>query len=366
MIDKSVREQKVTNRITPRRGVDLAVLRLGTGIGIRQTSLSMLYVVYALLPGTLAYTLLISPRILLNLAVGTIAALAFEALALQLRKQDIRHTLRDGSAAVTGALLALSVTPLLPVWQLVVGVGVAILIAKHAYGGLGCNPFNPAMVAFAVLLVSFPADMSHWPDKADPALPAAQNPRALVESEQRSWDAITSQTPLDRLREQRYAMPQGPGSEHEYELGPEHRSEHGPGRAIVSTVGWRWSGVALAWLAGGLFLLWSRVIRWHAPGAFLLSLMACQLTASLVSGAAFNPVWVLLSGATLFGAFFIITDPVSGAATPRGRLIFGVGVGVLTFVIRQFGSWPEGFAFAILVMNSAVPLIDRLEQPRRS
>ncbi len=332
---------------TARRGVDLALLRQDTGVQLRTTPATMRYVLYALVPGTLAYALLIEARILFTVVIAAIAAMAFEALALTLRKRDVIRTVSDGSAALTGVLIALSVTPLLPVWQLIVGAGIAILLAKHAYGGLGYNPFNPAMVAFAVLLVSFPADMSHWPGKADPA-------------NETVWDTVTAQTPRDRwrelLREQRH--------QHMDEKSLSSASAKTDDTVQLVAVGWRWSSVALAWLLGGLFLLWSRVISWQAPTAFIVTLALCHSAASVFGTTAFDPSMTLLSGAALFGAFFIITDPVSGAATARGRLLFGCGVGLISFLIRQFGSWPEGLAFAVLIMNSAVPLIDRLDTPR--
>ena len=354
----------------PRRGVDLDLIRQATNVQVRTTPATMRLVMCALVPGTLVYALLIDTRILLTFLVGMLAAVAFEALALVLRKRNVAHTVTDGSAALTGALIALSVSPLLPLWQLIVGVGIAILLAKHAYGGLGFNPFNPAMVGFAALLVSFPADMSHWPNSADPSLPVTHTlqgddtTRELAgeAASDTRWDAVTAQTPRDRWREA--AREQARSTDTQVTDAPlaSHQSVEATPSLVV---GWRWSSVAVTWLIGGVFLLWCRVISWHAPVAFLATLTLCHLGASLFSPLAFNPAMALLAGAGMFAAFFIITDPVSGAATARGRLVFGCGVGLLSFLIRQFGSWPEGLAFAVLIMNSAVPLIDRLDRPRQ-
>jgi len=276
----------------PRRGVDLDLIRQATNVQVRTTPATMRLVMCALVPGTLVYALLIDTRVLLTFLVGMLAAVAFEALALVLRKRNVAHTVTDGSAALTGALIALSVSPpdsSLPVTHTLQGDDTTRELAGEA----------------------------------------ASDTR---------WDAVTAQTPRDRWRE---------------------------AAREPLVVGWRWSSVAVAWLIGGVFLLWCRVISWHAPVAFLATLTLCHLGASLFSAMAFNPAMALLAGAGMFAAFFIITDPVSGAATARGRLVFGCGVGLLSFLIRQFGSWPEGLAFAVLIMNSAVPLIDRLDRPRQ-
>ena len=328
----------------PRTGLDADLLRQITGTRTRSTSATMRQVLYALIPGAVLQAWLIDARVIQNLMLGIGMAVLFEACALKLRQRDVLPGVSDGSAALTGALLALSVTPTLPAWQMIIGTAVAILLAKHVFGGLGHNPFNPAMVAFAVLIVSFPADMSHWPDTADPVL-SIQSAADSSTSTDTRWDAVTAQTPLDRHREQ------------------SRSSDLDTSGAVLDA---RLFAIAIAWFAGGLWLLWTRVITWHAPLALLGTLALCHGVTSFVSDDAMSPALALLGGASVFGAFFIATDPVSGAATARGRIVFGIGVGVLTYLIRQFGSWPEGFAFAVLIMNGAVPLIDRLERPQRA
>lgn len=293
----------------------------------------MFQVLLALVPVVGVQVHLFGPRLLVVLAVACVAALSCEALALALRRRNPQPSVRDGSVLVTAVLLALAVPPTLPLWLVVFGVAVAVLIAKHAYGGLGQNPFNPAMVGYAVLLVSFPLEMTRWP------APGAE------------WDAMTGATALDTLRtglRQSYTM---------------QEILSGPAFGQVGATGGEW--INLAALAGGLYLLARGIIRWHIPAAMLAGLAIPAALANLFdpgahAGAAFH----LAAGATMLGAFFIATDPVSAATSDRGRLLYGAGIGALTWVIRTWGGFPDGVAFAVLLMNLAVPLIDRYTVPR--
>ena len=293
----------------------------------------MFQVLAALVPVLAVQVHLFGLRPLLLVAVAAIVALACEALALHLRHRSMQPCLRDGSVLVTAALIASAVPPTLPLWQLSLGVAVAVLLAKHAYGGLGQNPFNPAMVGYAVLLVSFPLEMTRWPAPGG------------------DWDAMTGATALDALRtglRQSYTM---------------QEIFAGPAFGTVGASGAEW--VNLAALAGGGWLLLRGVIRWQIPAAMLAGIslpaaIAHGLDPGAYAGAAFH----LASGATMLGAFFIATDPVSAATSDRGRLVFGAGIGVLTWIIRSWGGFPDGVAFAVLVMNLAVPLIDRWTVPR--
>ena len=293
----------------------------------------MFQVLLALVPVTAVQAYLFGLRPLLLLAVAGIAALACEALALRLRRRSPQPFLRDGSVLVTAVLLALAVPPTLPVTLLVFGIAVAVLVGKHAYGGLGQNPFNPAMVGYAVLLVSFPLEMTRWP------APGA------------GWDAMTGATALDTLRtglRQSYTM---------------QEIFAGPAFGHVGAAGAEW--ISLAALAGGLYLLARRIIRWHIPAAMLAGLAApAALFHMFDPGAHATATFHLAAGATMLGAFFIATDPVSAAASDRGRLFYGAGIGALTWVIRTWGGFPDGVAFAVLIMNLAVPLIDRYTVPR--
>ena len=293
----------------------------------------MFQVLAALLPVLAVQVYLFGPRPLLLVAVAAVAALACEALALRLRRRSMQPFLRDGSVLVTAALLALAVPPTLPPGHLVLGVACAVLLAKHAYGGLGQNPFNPAMVGYAVLLVSFPLEMTRWPAPGD------------------GWDAMTGATALDALRtglRQSYTM---------------QEIMAGPAFGRVGAAGGEW--INLAALAGGLYLLARGLVRWHIPVAVLAGLAGpAALFHNFDPGAHASASFHLASGATMLGAFFIATDPVSAATSDRGRLVYGAGIGLLTWVIRSWGGYPDGVAFAVLIMNLAVPLIDRCTVPR--
>jgi len=293
----------------------------------------MFQVLLALVPVLAVQVYLFGPGPLGLVAVACVTALACEALALALRRRSSQSALRDGSVLVTAVLLALAVPPLLPWWLLVFGTAVAVLIGKHAYGGLGQNPFNPAMVGYAVLLVSFPLEMTRWPVPGPP------------------WDALTGATALDAI---------GNGLRQGYTM-EEVRAGAGFGR--VGAAGAEW--VNLAALAGGAWLLGRRIIRWHIPVAMLAGLaVPAALAHGLDPGAYPGALFHLASGAAMLGAFFIATDPVSAATSDRGRLIYGAGIGLLTWIIRSWGGYPDGVAFAVLLMNLAVPLLDRGTVPR--
>lgn len=292
----------------------------------------MLTVGAALIPGVIAYVAFFGPGILKSLAIASVAALLFEALMLQLRGKPQALFLKDGSALLTGWLLALSLPPTAPWWLVVVAVFFAIVIAKHLYGGLGQNPFNPAMVGFAVCIVSFPALMGQWP----------------------GVDALTTATPLDHLKT---ALKLGEGQVSVAAITAD-RAVYG----LVAGRGWEW--IAAGYLVGGVALIWLRLITWHIPVAFLGAVLLLTGGLWLFDPQAFaSPLFHLFGGATMLGAFFIATDPVSGATTPRGKLIFGAGCGLLAVLIRVFGGYPDGMAFAVLLMNLCAPVIDMFTQP---
>ncbi len=325
--------------------------------GSSSVSVIMLKVLLALVPGIIAYVWMFGPGVLIGLLLASVTALASEALLLKLRNRPVMPFLMDGSALVTAWLLALALPPLAPWWLIVVGTLFAIVIAKQLYGGLGYNPFNPAMVGYAVLLISFPVLMTQWP--APLAIAGAK--LSFIEH----WhyifhrtlpdnvlvDAISSATPLDTLKTQL-------------------RLQHGMTDITVASMFGTLGGkggevVAGAYLLGGLYLLQQRIISWHIPTAFLgaLALMAAVshgVDASHHAGVGLH----LFSGAAMLCAFFIATDPVSGPTTPKGKLIFAAGIGVLTWVIRTWGGYPDGVAFAVLLMNICVPLIDAYTLPR--
>ena len=310
----------------------------------------MLRVLVALLPAIAAYVWFFGAAILVQVALASITALAAEALMLGLRGKPLMMFLSDGSALVTAWLIALSFPSIAPWWLTVLGTLLAIVVAKHLYGGLGQNPFNPAMVGFALMIVAYPQLMSQWP--ATGATDFAGQWQAIFGI--RQIDAITMATPLDALRT----------ALHTVDAHASVASFVGNNPAVGSLGGKGWEWVAAGYLAGGLWLLQQRIITWHMPAAFLAMLFAVAGAFSLFDPAHFaGPLFHLLSGGAMLGAFFIVTDPVSGATTPKGKLIFAAGVGVLTWIIRSFGAYPDGIAFAILLMNVAAPLIDMYTQP---
>jgi electron transport complex protein RnfD len=317
----------------------------------------MLKVLLALVPGIFAYAWIYGGGILVTIALATLTALAAEAALLKIRQRPIKPHLMDLSAVVTAWLLALALPPLAPWWLIVVGTLFAIVIAKQLYGGLGYNPFNPAMVGYAVLLISFPLIMTKWPAP----LILAQTKLSFLDQlyyifnqvlpNDIKVDAITSATPLDylkthlKLNQTLSEISQAP---------------------IFGVYGTKGGEVVTgAYLLGGLYLIQQRIIGWHLPTAFLGALSAIALVFYVANPEHFaSPLFHLTSGASLLCAFFIITDPVSGPTTPRGKLYFAAGVGVLTYLIRVYGGYPDGVAFAVLIMNMCVPLIDAHTQPR--
>jgi electron transport complex protein RnfD len=317
----------------------------------------MLQVITALVPAIAAHAWFFGPGILVQIALAAGFAVGFEALMLKIRKQAMQLFLGDFSAVLTGVLFALCIPPLAPWWIALVGMLFAIVIAKHLYGGLGHNLFNPAMIGYVVVLISFPQAMTAWlpptsiaPNSLDLGdvlitIFSGQLPAGL------SWDAITEATPLDSIRT---SVASGI-------MVSEARQS--PVFGDFGGLGWEWIA---NWCAlGGLWLLWRRIISWHVPVTMIGSVLLLGLIAYLVDpGSNPAPLQHVFSGALLIGAFFIATDPVSGCASNRGRLIFGAGVGVITLVIRRWGGYPDGVAFAVLLMNMAAPLIDRYTRPR--
>ena len=319
----------------------------------------MLQVVYALLPAIVLHVIFFGPGLIIQMGLGIATALAAEALVLSLRKQSVRRFLLDGSAVITAMLIALCLPPLAPWWLIVSGTAFAILIAKHVYGGLGSNPFNPAMVGYAVLLVSFPAHLTRWlpPDLGGLQtvdLGLADTLHAIFTGALPAtlqWDAVTSPTPLNALRT---GLTMGQTLQ---------EASAQPIFGMLGGRGWDWINVAL--FAGGLWLLATRIIRWHVPVAVIAGLLIPAACMSAIDpGTYAGPMFHLTAGATVLGACVIAADPVSAATSPRGKLVYGAGVGLITYIIRTWGGYPDGIAFAVLLMNVAVPLIDRFTVPR--
>lgn len=315
----------------------------------------MLRVLFALLPGLAAYVWFFGAAIVVQIVLASITALAAEALVLYLRGKPLALFLTDGSALVTAWLIALSFPPLAPWWLVVLATLIAIIVAKHLYGGLGQNPFNPAMVAFALMIVAYPQFMSRWPGSAAIDFATQWNIIFGLQANQ-ALDALTMATPLDALRTALHGA-------NATTVTVASALAHNPAIGLVAGRGWEW--IAAGYLAGGLWLMQQRIITWHLPTAFLATLFLLAGVASAINPSEFaGPLFHLFGGGAMLAAFFIVTDPVSAATTPYGKLIFASGVALLTWIIRSFGAYPDGIAFAVLLMNMCVPLIDMATQPR--
>ena len=317
----------------------------------------MFKVLLAMIPGIALYVWYFGPAILVSITLASITALGTEALMLKLRNRPIMPLLKDNSALLTAWLLALSIPPLAPWWMIVVGTTFSIAIAKHLYGGLGNNLFNPAMVGYAVLIISFPMQMTQW-----------IAPHGLGQIEigffdqleyiflgvlphNASLDAFTMATPLDTLKTHLHLDQTVPQILDIPIFG--QLAGHGSEMA------------AWGFLFGGLYLLAARIISWHIPVAYLGSLFVIAAIFHLVDPSHYAaPLFHWFSGAAILGAFFILTDPVSSPTTNKGRLIYAAGAALLTYLIRVFGGFPDGVAFATLLMNICVPLIVLYTQPK--
>ncbi|MDD3355256.1 RnfABCDGE type electron transport complex subunit D [Zoogloea sp.] len=315
----------------------------------------MLQVLLALLPGIAAYVWFFGAGILVQLAIATAAALAGEAAMLAIRGRPGALFLTDLSAVVTAWLIALTFPPIAPWWLTVTATLLAIIVVKQLYGGLGQNPFNPAMAAFCLMIVAYPALMSQWPAAGQLDFPTQLE---LIFGGVRQVDAITGATSLDSLRTALRSAAD-PDSQL-YNLRAAQLMD-GAAFGTLGGLGSEW--IAFGYLLGGLWLVQRRIITWHIPAAFLGGLVAVSGLMWAIRPEAFaSPLFHLASGGAMLGAFFILTDPVSGATTARGKLLFAGGAAVLTFVIRAFGAYPDGVAFATLLMNICVPLIDMKTQ----
>lgn len=308
-------------------------------------------VLYVLVPAAAVHVAAFGPGLLVNALIAALTALVCEVAFVRARGRDVMAAIGDWSAVVMAVLLAFALPPLCPWYVTVLASAFAIVFAKQLYGGLGFNLFNPAMAGYAAVLISFPEAMTRWPPvswadgAAAPAWGAALGMIFTGAPPAAGWDAVTMATPLDHVR-----------------------SELGAGRMISEmTLHGRdvWLALQGAIAAGGLVLWKLRVIRWHIPIATLAGVVLCAGLLNILDSDAHASVWFhLTSGSAVLCAFFIATDPVSAAASPRGRLIYGLGIGVLIVLIRAYGAYPDGVAFAVLLMNMTVPLIDYYTIPR--
>lgn len=330
----------------------------------RSTGDLMRLVCLCALPGLGAQIWFFGWGTLIQVGIAAVVAVVTEIAMLALRKRDFERAIADCSALLTALLLALSLPPLAPWWLTALGTFFAIAVVKQLYGGLGFNLFNPAMAAYVMLLVSFPVAMTAWL----PPQSLAQHHYGLgdalsviftgfslegysLEQLRFGVDGYTMATPLDSVKTA---------------LGNNHTYEEAISNALFegqTGVGWFW--VNLAYLGGGLLLLKTKAINWHIPLSMLAAMAAMAGLLHLYSPDTYGSPWFhLFSGATMLGAFFIATDPVSACTTVKGRLLFGAGIGLWVVLIRTFGGYPDAVAFAVVIMNMAVPLLDYYTRPR--
>lgn len=328
---------------------------INTGAFMRQ-------VIYATIPGLVVLTYCFGWGTFINVIWASIVAVGAEALILAIRKRPLQFYLSDCSALVTAVLLGLALPPFAPWWLTLIGTAFAIIIAKQLYGGLGMNPFNPAMVGYVLLLISFPLEMTSWLPPGSVAS-AHSSDLGFLSSlsaiftghiDGQGIDAFTMATPLDTLKtaaRNNQMLTDTLSSDVFTSLGA-----FGVGK------GWAW--VNLAFMAGGIYLMIKKIITWHIPVAMLGSLAIMASVFYLVEESHGTPLFHLLSGGAMLGAFFIATDPVSAASSNLGRLVYGAGIGILVYVIRVWGGYPDAIAFSVLLMNLTAPTIDYYTQPR--
>ncbi|RZV34254.1 MAG: RnfABCDGE type electron transport complex subunit D [Chromatiales bacterium] len=318
----------------------------------------MLQVLAALVPAALAHVWFFGPGFIFNLLVAGIFATVGEAFMMWVRGRPPEVALGDFSALVTAALLAFALPSLTPWWVTATGALFGVVVAKHLYGGLGFNIFNPAMAGYVIILVTFPMYLNLWvaPRMGDIDYQHLSIVQTLVFTltgnlpDALTFDAVSRATPLDVMKAGLNNM----------ETATEIRAY--PVMGDFGGRGWEWIGNFLA--IGGFWLLIKKIIRWQIPVGVGIGLLGPATFMYLLDpGTSPGPGFHLFAGATILCAFFIATDPVSAATSPKGRLIFGIGIGFLIWCIRRWGSYADGVAFAVLIMNMAVPAIDYLTRP---
>ena len=307
---------------------------------------NMYGVIIALIPALLVSFAYFGIGSAIVCATSVLACVVFEWAINKYILRNERTTVCDGSAALTGLLLGFNLPSNLPIWIILIGALVAIGVGKMSFGGLGCNIFNPALVGRCFLLVSFPAQMTSWPI-------AGQLTSYL--------DAETGATPLSVMK---WAIKSGDPSVLE-QLPSSFNMLIGLPDTCQTGAGSLGEVCALALLLGLAFMLWRKIITWHIPVSILATVFVLSGLLHLANPAYASPLAVLFSGGLMLGAIFMATDYVTSPMCGRGQLIYGVGIGVLTVVIRNWGAYPEGMSFAILIMNAFTPLINTYVKPIR-
>lgn len=309
----------------------------------RTASKLMYDVVIALVPVFLVSLYVFGYNALIATVTAAASCVLFEYL-IQRYVMKTQTTIGDGSALITGILLAFNLPAGIPIWMIIVGSFVAIGVAKLSFGGLGFNIFNPALVGRVFLLVSFPVEMTLWPT-------AVENNTTLA-------DAVTGATTLGLIKD---------GVQFGQTISEINAQIPSTTDMFLGiTAGSLGEMSALALLVGGLYLIGRKVISWHIPITVLLSIAVLTGIFWWIDPEQYaNPLIHVLSGGAILGAFYMATDLVTSPVTKKGMVVFALGIGVITVVIRLFGSYPEGISFAILIMNAFVPLINSYFKPRR-
>lgn len=305
---------------------------------------NMYGVIIALVPALLVSFLYFGVGSAIVCASSVAACVFFEWAITQymLKRQP---TITDGSAILTGLLLGFNLPSNIPVWIVIIGALVAIGVGKMTFGGLGCNPFNPALVGRCFLLASFPVQMTSWPIAGQVAsyvdAQTGATPLSIMKAAIKSGDASV----LDKLPDSLSLLLGDPGLNN--------------GAGAIGEV------CALALLIGLAYMLWKKIITWHIPVSILATVFVFSGLLHLANPVYANPVATLLSGGLMLGAIFMATDYVTSPMTHKGQIIYGVAIGFLTVVIRNWGAYPEGMSFAILIMNAFTPLINTYVKPKR-
>ena len=307
---------------------------------------NMYGVIIALIPALVVSLVYFGLGSAIVLATSVLACVFFEwAITKFILRRD-KITITDGSAILTGLLLGFNLPSNLPIWIIIIGALVAIGIGKMTFGGLGNNPFNPALVGRCFLLVSFPAQMTTWPLAGQLGLSGYT-------------DAQTGATPLAIMKE---AIKSGNADVLE-QLPDATQMLLGTNPTLgLGTIG---EIRALALLLGLIYMLWKKIITWHIPVSIIATVFVISGLMHLANPVYANPITVILSGGLMLGAIFMATDYVTSPMTAKGQIIYGVAIGALTIIIRNWGSYPEGMSFAILIMNGFTPLINNYIKPDR-
>ena len=304
---------------------------------------NMYGVIIALMPALLVSFYFFGIGSAIVCATSVASCVFFEWAINKFMLKSERNTVKDGSAILTGLLLGFNLPSNLPIWIIIIGALFAIGVAKMTFGGLGNNLFNPALVGRAALLVAFPAQMTTWPK-------VGQLTSYL--------DAETGATPLAIMKE---AIKSGDSSV--LKQLPDAMSlflgNHPDGAGAMGEI------CALALLIGLFYMLWKKIITWHIPVSIIATVFILSGLMHMATPVYADPLSVIFSGGLMLGAIFMATDYVTSPMTPRGQLIYGIAIGVLTVVIRNWGAYPEGMSFAILIMNAFTPLINTYVKPKR-